>query len=180
MPPSAEAKRRHQQQRRPKPDEWGYLGVLNDGTYPGTAENGYIFAVSYHPGYTFARIRHGLSFEVAEVIAPTTPHDPDLQLGFQRIAGVLVAMAPNALGAVAGYGVEIPEAYVPPHTHDAAVLTYTPADAADWDTVPGFVGAALDELAGRTAEVELTFDRMMVDGNGDVMTDGNGNVMVAY
>lgn len=109
--------------RRLTPDEIGYLG-MPDGSVQGTAEaDGYIYDVPYHLGFTYARILNGVETEVAEVVAGGIPHNANRRIGFQRFGGYLIALGVNAMSAIAGLGVDLGDAYVPPHAlsdHSAA------------------------------------------------------------
>ncbi len=65
-------------------------------------------------------------------------------------------------------------------TGDASAVTYTPAQVADWDgsADPGHVDGALDQLAGRVADLETTGGGNMLQSVYDPNADGRVSLAV--
>lgn len=159
------------------PDAVGYAGVPAGLGYPGTpAADGYIYDIPHKPGYQYFRATMGVEQEIGEAVIGGVARDPNQKVEFQKMSGALVALDPSALGAVAGKGKNAGLQWLPPHTHDAAELTYTPDDAGDWLTPPDFIAEALDALAVQAAQVAAATS---ANTPSTIMKrDGSGNVAV--
>lgn len=136
-----------------KADEYGFLGVLDGGSYAGVAaSDGYIYDIPYHSGYVYARVIAGSSFEVCEVIQGGVGRSPERLVGFRREGAALVGMKVNAQAnaVTGGDGSDL----VPTHDQAATTVTYTPTSPLTATTVQG----ALDEVAALLAPAAIDDD----------------------
>ncbi len=138
-----------------KPDETGFLGVLDDGTWPGTADaDGYIYEIPYRPGYWYARVVAGASWEVAEVRQGPVRKSPNRLIDFRRDGAALTAAKVNAESATSGSGDDAAGDSVGDHHQPADTVDYTPTAPLTATEVQG----ALDEIAALIAPDAIVAD----------------------